>query len=64
MIDLQLIASDRIDRPLSEWPEHRRWHNCTLMGEPLFDNNCLRCVMEEKLTEKLKKQNEWASKHN
>lgn len=53
-VNLKLIAEDRVDRPLSEWPAHRVGHSRTLMGEPLWDWHCLRCWMEEIATERLK----------
>lgn len=52
-VNLELIAKDRVDRPLNEWPDHTGAHARTLMGSFLFDYNCLRCWLEKVATEKI-----------
>ena len=51
--NLRLIAEDRVDRPLSEWPDHNKNHTRTLAGDFLQDFHCLRCWLEEVATERL-----------
>lgn len=53
--NLKLIAEARCSDPLNTWPQHIEQHRITIMGNPLFDFECLRCWLERVETERLKK---------
>lgn len=53
-IELERVARWRVSDPMNTWPEHRRGHRITLLGNPLFDYECLRCWLERVATEKAK----------
>ncbi len=46
MGSLEVIARNRWHEPLSTWPTHNENHKTTLAGNPLFDDECLRCWLE------------------
>lgn len=58
MKNLEVIAKNRWHEPLATWPIHNENHRTTLMGNSIFDGDCLRCWIEkvavaeyEKITE-------------
>jgi hypothetical protein len=57
-VNLQIIAREHIRDPLNTWPQHIKRHRITLLGEWLFDYDCLRCWMERLETDRLNTQKE------
>lgn len=49
--NLHLVAKSRVLDPLNTWPDHIRRHRITIMGNWLFDHDCLRCWLEQVATE-------------
>jgi len=54
MSDLAKIAKARCSEPVSHWPQHNEWHrrnthpfSGSRWGELYFDEECLRCQLEE-----------------
>jgi hypothetical protein len=50
MANLELIARNRWQEPLATWPAHNENHRTTLMGNMIFDRDCLRCWIEKVAT--------------
>lgn len=51
-INCEAIARSRVGDPMNTWPEHMTGHRITLLGNRLFDYDCLRCWLERVATEK------------